>query len=98
MRSDSRGWVKLAEIDPLPPLILLNGLSTERYRLEFRSGIEMTREISAQRAFDCCRGPEMSPGPQVTSPADIDACVRANANSAYDVPVVVAISVVTAQP
>jgi len=43
----------------------------------------MTREIAAQPAFDFCRGPEVSPGPEITSAADIDAYVRANANSAY---------------
>ncbi len=82
--SDSRGWVKLAGADPLlPPRILLNGLSSERDRIEFRRGIEMTREIAAQPAFDFCRGPEVSPGPAVSSAAEIDAYVRANANSAY---------------
>ncbi len=84
VRSDSRGWIKLAGADPLlPPRILLNGLSSERDRLEFRRGIEMTRDIAAQSAFDFCRGPEVSPGPAVTSDADIDTYVRANANSAY---------------
>jgi choline dehydrogenase-like flavoprotein len=80
----SRGWVKLAGADPLlPPRILLNGLSSERDRAEFRRCIEMTREIAAQKAFDFCRGPEVSPGPAVVTDSDIDAYVRANANSAY---------------
>ena len=35
------------------------------------------------KAFDFCRGPEVSPGPDVVSNADIDAYVRENANSAY---------------
>ena len=80
----SRGWVKLASADPLaPPRILLNGLATERDRAEFRRGIEMTRDIAAQKAFDFCRGVEVSPGPGVASATDIDAYVRAHANSAY---------------
>lgn len=84
VRSDSRGWVKLASADPLAaPRILLNGLSSERDRTEFRAGIRLTREIAAQSAFDFCRGPEVSPGPEVRSDAAIDAYVRANANSAY---------------
>ena len=41
------------------------------------------REIAAQAAFDRVRGPEVAPGPDVTSDSDIDAFVRANANSAY---------------
>ena len=84
VRSDSRGWVKLNSADPLaPPRLLLNGLSSERDRAEFRAGIRMTREIASQPAFDFCRGPEVSPGPEVQSDSEIDAYVRANANSAY---------------
>ncbi len=80
----SRGWVRLAGADPLlAPRILLNGLADERDRIEFRRCIEITRDIAAQKAFDFCRGPEVSPGPDVNSAADIDAYVRANANSAY---------------
>ena len=81
---ESRGWVKLTCNDPLaPPRLLLNGLSTERDRAEFRHGIRLTREIAAQSAFDFCRGPEVAPGPEVQTDADIDAYVRANAKSAY---------------
>ena len=61
-------------------------LTLEQYhrdRAEFRAGIRLTREIAAQPAFDFCRGPEVSPGPEVQSDAEIDAYVRANANSAY---------------
>lgn len=84
VRSDSRGWLRLASADPFaPPRMRLNGLSTEKDRREFRAGIRMTREIAAQTAFGFCRGPEVAPGPEATSDADIDALVRANANSAY---------------
>ena len=61
----------------------LNGLRAEADRRVFRESVRMTREIAAQAAFDRVRGPEMAPGPDVTSDADIDAFVRANANSAY---------------
>lgn len=84
VRTDSRGWVRLASADPLaPPRILLNGLSTEKDLREFRACIRMTREIAAQQAFDFCRGSEVLPGPDVTSDTEIDAYVRAHANSAY---------------
>ncbi len=84
VRSASRGWVKLRSSNPLDaPRLLLNGLSTERDREEFRRGIRLTRELAAQPAFDFCRGPEVSPGPGVQSDAALDAYVRANANSAY---------------
>ena len=84
VRTESRGWVKLASRDPFAaPRMLLNGLSTERDRREFRECIRITREIAAQKAFDPFRGPETVPGPDVTSDADIDDYVRNNANSAY---------------
>ncbi len=84
VRSESRGWVKLRSANPLdPPRLLLNGLSTERDREEFRQGIRLAREIAAQPAFDFCRGEEVSPGAEVRSDVELDAYVRANANSAY---------------
>ena len=84
LRSESRGWVKLASDDPFaPPRIRLNGLSTARDLAEFRDGIRMARDIAAGAAFDFCRGPEVAPGPEAASDADLDAFVRANANSAY---------------
>ena len=84
VRSDSRGWVKLASADPFaPPRILLNGLSTEDDRAVFRAAIEIARDIASQPAFDFCRGVELSPGADVTSGPEIDEYVRNNANSAY---------------
>ena len=84
MRTKSRGWVGLASDDPLAaPRMCLNGLQAEADRRVFRESVRLTREIAAQSAFDAVRGPEVAPGPDVTSDADIDAFVRANANSAY---------------
>lgn len=51
--------------------------------LEFRECVKLSREIFAQKAFDPFRGPEVQPGPQVQSDADIDAFVRRKADSAY---------------
>lgn len=50
---------------------------------EFRESVKLSREIFAQKAFDPFRGPEVQPGPQVQSDADIDAFVRRKADSAY---------------
>ena len=84
MRTESRGWVRLASNDPLAaPRMCLNGLQAEADRRVFRESVQLTRQIAAQSAFDAVRGPEVAPGPEVTSDADIDAFVRANANSAY---------------
>ena len=86
VQTASRGWVRLASADPMAaPLMRLNGLREEADRRVFRDSVRITRDIAAQSAFDAFRGPEVAPGPDVTSDADIDAFVRANANSAYHV-------------
>ena len=84
VRPKSRGWVKLRSANPLDaPRILLNGLAEEQDREEFRQCIGIAREIATQRAFDFCRGAEVSPGPDTLADDEIDAYVRENANSAY---------------
>ncbi|MEM1237228.1 MAG: choline dehydrogenase [Pseudomonadota bacterium] len=84
VQSQSRGWVKLDSADPMAdPRIQLNGLNHDQDFVEFREAIRLGREMAAQRAFDFCRGPEVYPGPDVKSNADIDDFVRANAGSAY---------------
>ena len=86
VQTASRGWVRLASADPLAaPIMRLNGLKEEIDRKVFRDSIRITREIAAQSAFDKVRGPEVAPGPNATSDDDLDAFVRANANSAYHV-------------
>jgi choline dehydrogenase len=84
MRPTSRGYVKLAANDPTRhPRILFNYMQTEQDRKEMRAGIRLTREIMTEKAFDPFRGPELAPGPDVKSDVDIDAFVRAKAESAY---------------
>ena len=84
MRPTSTGWIRLRSSDPRePPRILFNYMTTEGDRREFRDGVRLTREIFAQRAFDPFRGPELSPGPAITTDADIDAHLRRKAESAY---------------
>jgi choline dehydrogenase len=48
-----------------------------------RAGIRLTRELFAQKAFDAVRGAELAPGPNVKTDAEIDAFIRAKAESAY---------------
>jgi choline dehydrogenase len=84
MRPTSRGAITLASANPRQaPRILFNYLATEGDRQEFRDAIRLTREIFAQRAFDPYRGAELSPGPAVTTDAEIDAHIRRKAESAY---------------
>ncbi len=84
MRPTSRGHVRLKSADPRQaPEILFNYLETAQDRQEFRDGIKLTREIFARKAFDPYRGPELAPGPEVRTDAEIDAHLRRKAESAY---------------
>jgi choline dehydrogenase len=84
MRPASRGELRLRSADPRQhPLIEPNLLAEPRDREEMRACVRLTREIFAQAAFDPFRGPEIRPGPDVTSDAEIDAFVRQRADSAY---------------
>ncbi|XP_038578905.1 choline dehydrogenase, mitochondrial [Micropterus salmoides] len=84
MRSTSIGWIKLKSANPSEhPVVQPNYLSTDIDVWEFRECVKLSREIFAQKAFNPFRGPEVLPGPQVQSDADIDAFVRRKADSAY---------------
>jgi len=84
MRPTSRGTVRLKSADPRQaPEIRFNYMQTDQDRREFRAGIKLTREIFAQAAFDPYRGPELAPGPEVKTDAEIDAHLRRKAESAY---------------
>ena len=65
------------------PTILFNYLSTEQDKKEFRAAIRLTREVFAQKAFDAFRGEEISPGKEVQTDEQIDAHIRASAETAY---------------
>ena len=84
MRPTSVGSIRLRSADPRQaPAIQFNYMQTEGDRQEMRAAVRLTREIFAQKAFDPYRGPEVAPGPDATSDADIDAFVRAKGESAY---------------
>ena len=48
-----------------------------------RQCVRLTREIFAQPAFDQFRGPELEPGPDLTSDSQLDEFVRRKSDSAY---------------
>jgi choline dehydrogenase len=80
----SRGRVWIDSPDPAAkPKLLFNYLQHPDDREGFRACIRLTREIMAQPAMDPYRGPEIQPGEAVTTDDEIDAWVRANAESAY---------------
>ncbi|MEM5387370.1 choline dehydrogenase [Paraburkholderia phymatum] len=84
MRSPSRGRVKLRSRDPREhPSILFNYMAEALDWREFRDAIRITREIIAQPALDRFRGRELSPGAELQTDAQIDAFVRARAETAY---------------
>ena len=84
MRPTSRGRVKIKSANANnAPSILFNYMSTQQDRKEMRAAIRLTREVFAQTAFDRFRGEELSPGPAVQTDAEIDAHIRANAETAY---------------
>lgn len=84
MRGTSVGWLKLRSANPQDhPVIQPNYLTTETDIHDFRQCVKLTREIFAQKALAPFRGKELQPGSNVQSDEEIDAFVRAKADSAY---------------
>lgn len=84
MRSQSRGWVRLASPDPMEkPKVFFNYLSRPEDLEEMRACVRLTREIFAQPAFAPYRGREIQPGASVQSDEQIDDFVRQHVESAY---------------
>jgi choline dehydrogenase len=84
MRPESRGELTLASADPrAAPSIQPNYLAELKDRIVLRRAVQILREVFAQRAFDAFRGPELAPGPDVRSEAEIDAWIRRTADSVY---------------
>ncbi|KAF6098911.1 choline dehydrogenase [Phyllostomus discolor] len=84
MRGTSVGWLKLRSANPQDhPMLQPNYLSTETDINDFRRCVKLTREIFAQEALAPFRGKELQPGSHVQSDKEIDAFVRAKADSAY---------------
>jgi len=84
MRSESRGWVRLAAPDPsAAPSILFNYMSHEDDWRNFRACIRLTREIFSQPALAAYAGDEIAPGADVQSDEALDEFVRGAVESAY---------------
>ena len=84
MRSQSRGRVHLKSKSPHDhPSILFNYMAHEEDWQEFRAGVRITRNIMQQPALALYLGNEISPGDKVQTDAEIDAFVRAHAETAY---------------
>ncbi len=84
MRSPSRGRVRIRSRSPRDhPSILFNYMSDAQDWREFRAALRITRELFAQPALAQYAGREISPGASLNSDADLDAFVRAQAETAY---------------
>ncbi|SAK56428.1 choline dehydrogenase [Caballeronia glebae] len=84
MRSPSRGRVKLKSRDPnAHPGILFNYMADPLDWREFRDAIRITREIMRQPALERYRGRELHPSDDLQSDADLDAFVKAKAETAF---------------
>lgn len=84
MRSQSRGWVRLASADPNEkPKVFFDYMSRPEDWEEMRACVRLTREIFAQPAFAPYRGREIQPGNAVQSDEQIDDFIRGHVESAY---------------
>jgi choline dehydrogenase len=84
LRPQSTGSIELASADPLAhPRIRPGYLSAPQDLVVLREGVKRLREIFRQPAFNAWRGVELAPGPTVQSDADIEAWIRATADTVY---------------
>ena len=84
LRPDSRGEVAVASADPRQkPRIRANYLSAPADRERLREGVRILRRVFAQPAFNPFRGAELSPGPSITTDAELDAWIARTADTAF---------------
>ena len=84
LRPKSRGRITLNSRDAqAPPKIEARYLSHESELARLTRGIEICRNILAQKAFDGHRGDEMAPGAKLTAESDIQQWIRQKAETIY---------------
>ena len=84
LRPESRGRIGLASADPFAdPTIEANYLATTEDRRVMRESVRIGRRVVGQEALASWRGDELAPGPEVASDEQIDAWVRATAETIY---------------
>jgi len=82
LRPDSRGSVHIKSPDPLtPPAIRFNFLETWYDLQALTAGMRLARRFTEQPALAPYVAEELLPGPAVTTDAEFEANIRANANS-----------------
>ena len=84
LRPESRGRIGLRSADPFAdPTIAANYLATPEDRRVMREAVKIGRNVVAQDALSPYRGEELAPGDAVANDAQIDAWVRATAETIY---------------
>lgn len=84
LRPESRGYLQLVSSNPMVQMkIHANYLQTENDLRDLVAGIPLTRNIFNQPAFKPYKGRELQPGIDCQSQSDMQAFVRAKADSAY---------------
>lgn len=84
LRQESRGRLALASADPREAIRIQFGfLATQNDRREFREGVGLTRNVVRQRAMQALGVRELSPDPSLASDAELDAYVRAHAETEF---------------
>ncbi|WP_088345375.1 MULTISPECIES: choline dehydrogenase [Rhodomicrobium] len=84
LQPKSRGEIRLASSDPVkPPAINPRYLDHEDDARIMIEGLRLGRRILAAPAFDPYRGPELDPGPDMQSDAELLAFIRARAETIY---------------
>lgn len=84
MRPESTGQISVRSSNPLEsPVIKPNYLSSPRDLSVLRQGVKILREVFAQKAFDAFRGPELAPGPDVTTDEQIERWIRTTADTVF---------------
>lgn len=84
LRPESRGSLKLSSKDPMQPIkIFANYLSEFGDLKHMKKGFEIQRNIFSDSAFDDFRSPEIFPGDDVQSDAEIEQFIRNKAETIY---------------
>jgi choline dehydrogenase len=84
LRPESRGSIGLRSADPAAdPVIRANYLATPEDRRVMRECVAIGRDVASQAALDPYRDAELAPGPGVRTDEEVDAWVRAAAETIY---------------
>jgi choline dehydrogenase len=84
LRPESRGSISLSSANPFAaPKIDPNYLATEEDRRALREGLKIGRKVLSQPALSPYRGDEFKPGAHVQSDDEIDAYIKATAETIY---------------